>query len=280
MITNLYWDGRDKYGETIGYQLGERKINWLPEYLRQSKKSRGYVFAVKSLGQFSRALLADYDEVEHLSRKIEKELTAASFVRIKNDSGTDLLIDISDGRRKPRADHDGSQHRPGSGLNIPVGEVLISPVMGKSEGVAVIDLEFFDEEKRKTVKVDKPIKITFQKGLIKSVTGGAAARRFKEIIACAEKVSKNPIELKNCRSVSEFAIGVNRRIGSKNNQPVGDLLLDEKIYGTCHIAFGSSYNNDPAPFHSDFIFSRPEIFLGDKHGHFKLICKNRRLYVQ
>lgn len=279
VITNLYWDGRDEYGETAGYQLGERKIHWLPEYLKQSKKSRGFVFTVKSLGDFSRALLADYDEVKRLSLRLERELKAASFVRIKNDLGTDLLIDINDKSRKPKADYDGTQDQPGSGLNIPTGEVLISPVMRKTEGVAVIDLEFYDEERRETVKIDRAIRIIFRNGLIKSIFGGKAARRFKEIIACSEKQAKNLTEKRNCRSVSEFAIGINRKIGTKNNQPVGDLLLDEKIYGTGHIAFGSSYDNDPAPYHSDFIFSRPEIYLGDKHRNFKLICKNRQLYV-
>ncbi len=268
-ITNLYSDSDEKSAET-----------WYPRKLQLEKKSRGFWFNVKSLPEFTKAINIDYQRLSRDSQKVVHTLKQARAVHISDHYGTNLTIDISDPRRSPVADCDGTQDKPGSGLNIPMGEVLISPVMGKTKGVAFIDLEFFDEFNVKTIKVDRPIKITFKNGLIDKIKGGTAAQRLKQIISRAEKLAPKdkPEQKRNCRAISEFAVGVNREICSHGKKPLFDLLFDEKIAGTAHIAFGSSYDGDEAPFHSDFIFSQPTVTLISGQGK-KTICRGGKLVI-
>lgn len=269
-ITNLYRDGDENTNET-----------WYPRKLQLEKKSRGFWFKVNSLPEFTQAINIDYQRLTKDSQTIALYLKKAIKIHIADKNGTNLTIDISDPKRLPVADCDGTQNKAGSGLNIPMGEVLISPIMTKTTGVAYIDREYFDEFTVKTIKIDQPIKITFKNGLIDQIDGGKAANLFREIINQAEKmVPKNKPEQKsNCRSVSEFAIGINKEICNHGKTPIYDLLFDEKIAGTAHIAFGSSYDGDNAPFHSDLIFSQPKITAIFKNGSKKILCQNGQLMI-
>lgn len=263
IITNLYYDGCNAYQSA--------RYGWYPNYLKFARKSRGYFFEVNNLSQFSFALNTDYLQVKKVSQKIGQALNSAFYIKIKDRLGTDLIIDISDKSRRAKADCDGSQNQPGSGLNFPVGEVLITPIIGKTKGIAYIDLEFYDEPKRQTNVVDKPIKLLFKNGFVSKICGGRSAKRLNQIVQ-SFRYQYRP-------AVSEFAFGVNEKITKRNNKPVGDILIDEKIYGTCHIALGESYENDPAPYHIDLIFSQPEVYLGDKNMSFSLVCRNNKILL-
>jgi aminopeptidase len=82
------------------------------------------------------------------------------------------------------------------------------------------------------------------------------------------------------RYFGEFAIGLNPRITS----PIGDVMFDEKILGSFHLALGNSYKNafngNKSDLHCDFIsiqtpdYGGGEIWFDDmmiqKNGHFVL----------
>jgi leucyl aminopeptidase (aminopeptidase T) len=69
-------------------------------------------------------------------------------------------------------------------------------------------------------------------------------------------------KLKNARNIAEFGIGMNPKATIK-----GATIIDEKVKGTCHIAFGSSFairGKVKAAVHWDSIIIMPTIFFDDE----------------
>jgi leucyl aminopeptidase (aminopeptidase T) len=62
-------------------------------------------------------------------------------------------------------------------------------------------------------------------------------------------------------TVEKFVIGINH--GTKI---IGNMLLDEKVEGTIHFAFGDSYNigKSNSNFHTDLLIKNPSIFADGK----------------
>jgi leucyl aminopeptidase (aminopeptidase T) len=55
------------------------------------------------------------------------------------------------------------------------------------------------------------------------------------------------------------------------------MLEDEKVYGTCHFALGSNYDEDaPALIHLDGLVSRPTIYTETEEGKKELVMKEGR----
>ena len=63
--------------------------------------------------------------------------------------------------------------------------------------------------------------------------------------------------------LGEFGIGTNHRV----YKPMGDNLLDEKIFGSIHLALGEnrSYGgNNASSLHWDMIMLSPSVYLNDE----------------
>jgi leucyl aminopeptidase (aminopeptidase T) len=59
----------------------------------------------------------------------------------------------------------------------------------------------------------------------------------------------------NARNLGELGIGLNTEA-----RITGNMLEDEKVYGTCHFAIGSNYDEDaPAMIHLDGLVKNPTI---------------------
>jgi leucyl aminopeptidase (aminopeptidase T) len=76
--------------------------------------------------------------------------------------------------------------------------------------------------------------------------------------------------IQNSRNLGELGIGLN-----KNAKIVGNMLEDEKVYGTCHIAIGSNYDDDAkALIHLDGLIKAPTITVKYEDGSEKTIMKD------
>jgi len=67
---------------------------------------------------------------------------------------------------------------------------------------------------------------------------------------------------KNARNVAEFGIGTNDKA-----KIIGNILQDEKVMGTCHIAFGNNSAMGGKVYsevHVDTILERPTIIIDGK----------------
>jgi hypothetical protein len=67
---------------------------------------------------------------------------------------------------------------------------------------------------------------------------------------------------RNARNLGELGIGLNRMA-----EIVGNMLEDEKVYSTCHIAIGANYDDDAkAMIHLDGLIKLPTIIARNSDG--------------
>lgn len=159
-------------------------------------------------------LTADYTEISELTRKIADMLRKTRVVEVTTPSGTNLRMVIEG--REPISDI-GLYHNPGDWGNLPAGEACLAPVEGTTNGVLVID------HMGEIVKT--PLKITVENGWAKNFVG-ADAFRLKSILEKADP---------NAYNIAELGIGTNRKA-----RLTGEVLEDEKVLGTVHIALGDN----------------------------------------
>ncbi len=186
---------------------------------------------------FKRTIDIDYKKLRKEGKKLKKKLEKASKARIKTSSGTNLNLKLSN---KVIPDL-GQINEPGTYGNLPTGEVFTAPDKKEVNGKIVID-SMQDIAKPKT-------KVLVQNGEAQDVEGD---KEFKEKLWRHE----------NGRNIAEFGIGLN-----PNATLTGNILEDEKVKGTCHIAFGK--NKDfggkvDSKIHWDAILIQPDIWLDEE----------------
>lgn len=189
-----------------------------------------------------RPMIVDYEAMGDLSRKIAKKLNESSEVRITTEAGTDLTLSIKG--REALADV-GVYTEPGAFGNLPAGEAFVPPVEGTANGTLVVDGAMAAIGKLAT-----PLTLTIEAGKATKVQGGEEAERLKEILENADK---------NATNIAEFGIGTNPKA-----ELTGNVLEDEKVLGTIHIALGDNINFGgyvESSCHLDGIVNAPTVYL-------------------
>jgi leucyl aminopeptidase (aminopeptidase T) len=166
-----------------------------------------------------RTMTADYSEVNRRSKALAELLTAGSVVHITSDKGTDVTLGI-EGRQGLQ--DDGDLKGPGSFGNLPAGEGFIAPVEGTTEGRVVFDGSVVPFASI----LEHPITVEVRGGYAEEFSGpqGAEWRSRMEPFG------------KEAFNVAELGIGTNEKA-----KLTGNILEDEKIIGTIHIAFGDNH---------------------------------------
>jgi len=198
------------------------------------------------------AMLADYHEVSRLTHKVADLLTEASEARVSTPAGTDLVLDISGREACPDT---GIFHNPGDWGNLPAGEAFIAPVEGKARGRIVVDGSMVDT-------LLATIKIEVEDGRATRISGRPASRLIKMLGEAGPKAC----------NLAEFGIGTNPKA-----RLIGNVLEDEKVLGTCHVAFGDNSTfggRVRAGIHVDGILLRPTIKLDGR-----IIAEKGRLEI-
>ncbi len=160
---------------------------------------------------FFRSVLQDWDMEAVRYRKLRDALVGSREVRIVG-AGTDLSLSVEGRVWLCDEGH----------INMPGGEVYTSPVEDSVEGT----ISFENPGVLAGVLIDG-IVLQFRHGAVVD----AAARTNEAFLH--EVLSMDT----GARRVGEFGIGTNREIDRFTN----DILWDEKIEGTVHIALGRSY---------------------------------------
>jgi aminopeptidase len=155
--------------------------------------------------------VAAWLELRDRQAALVERLTSAREIHIEAE-GTDLTLSVagrawinSDGRR-----------------NMPSGEVFTGPVETSTEG----RIRFGIPSSPRGVEV-AGIELEFREGVVVS----ARAERGDEVLQAALATDDG------ARRLGELGIGTNPGI----DRPVGQILFDEKIGGTVHLALGRSY---------------------------------------
>jgi leucyl aminopeptidase (aminopeptidase T) len=166
-----------------------------------------------------RTMGADYKAVKRRSDAIAKLLTDGKEVHISSSQGTDVIFSIEG--RNGLSDN-GDLTEPGAFGNLPAGEGFIAPVEGMTNGRLV-----FDGSVWPIGRLEAPLIVDIEGGYARSFSG-SAGERFRSIL------DRHGSE---AFAVAELGIGTNEAATL-----TGNVLEDEKIMGTIHVAFGDNHS--------------------------------------
>ena len=193
-----------------------------------------------------RALNVDYKKMHQRISKISDVIDKGNIVRVLSKKGTDLEFSIK--KRKAHGRTSGIFIEKGKYGNLPDGESFVAPVEGSANGVYVVDGSLGS-----VGKVDKPVKVFVSEGYVVKVEGGKAAKKLLELLNAAGKKARN---------IAEFGIGTNDKAIIS-----GNMLEDEKVMGTCHIALGNNSGfggKVEVGLHIDGLIKKPDVFVDGK----------------
>ena len=254
--------GKDLWALKKPYLVKGKRIDSAFQYLIAAGKARSFWSPSVTVDMFCRTVPVDYNLMKRDCRAVAKVLDRAEGVRITTGKGMDLFIGLKG--RKAKSD-DGDFSKAGKGGNLPAGEVFISPALGKSKGTIVFDGSISTDGDAIVIK--RPIVAEVRNGFVTAITGGPDAEKFAAAVQrgadrVASFVKEGKLQakdsgayVKNAFNLGELGIGLNRAA-----RIIGNVLEDEKVFRTCHIAIGSNYDNDaPALIHFDGIIKEPTI---------------------
>lgn len=254
--------GKDRWALKKPYIWRRKKLNHIFNYLLEKKKIRAFWSPSITEDMYRKTVPLNYEELRKTCEKVARVLSRSEEIRITSSKGTDITIGV---RKRKAMKDDGDFKMPGSGGNLPCGEVFISPEIGNSEGKIVFDGSIAID--RDEIIIKNPIECHVKEGFVRKIIGSSEAKRLKDAVKRGEKmpfklleekkVSKSLAQImsENATHLGEFGIGLNPKA-----RIVGNMLEDEKVYGTCHIALGSNYDEDaPAMIHFDGLIKKPTI---------------------
>lgn len=200
---------------------------------------------------FLEAISVPAKRLRKIGLAIKKKWDKATELRVKTPAGTDLVIDVS-GREAVA--NIAEYHEPGKGGNMPAGEVYIAPNdLTKVNGILVIDGSLRTDEG--SFLADEPLVITIKEGRIVNVEG-KYAQQVEKTFERFELRAKYPERI---RILSEIAIGINPAAVL-----LGSMIIDEKVQGTGHVAFGSNHwfgGEIKTIYHGDMVFKNPTFYV-------------------
>ena len=184
-------------------------------------------------------MTADYYKVNEIAIALNEKLEKAEIIRVVTDSGTDITFDLEGCKWYMDT---GICHEKGCSSNLPAGELYIAPK--DANGIFVVDgsMSGFGI-------LDSPLEFRVEKRYVTDIKGKHAGKLNSILDKVGEKA----------RNIAEFGIGINPEA-----KLIGNVLEDEKVGGTVHIALGdnSTFGGDViAGIHLDGIIRNPEIFV-------------------
>ncbi len=273
--------GKDKTSIKEPIKAGDNTYDHYFNYLLGEKKSRSFWSPSVTLDIFKRSVPVDYAKLRDECARIKEVLDRGEVVHIDAPSGTNLDIGIRG--RKARSD-DGKFSEPGSGGNLPAGETFISPELASSRGKILFDGSIASD--KGIIIIKKPIECEVDAGLVTGIHGGDEAAKLRDTIQRARertaefvdqgKLPKEELDhyMTNTANLGELGIGLNHKATM-----IGNMLEDEKVYGTCHIAIGANYDNDAkALIHLDGLIRSPTITVIGPNFQ-EIIMKDGKLVI-
>jgi len=187
----------------------------------------------------SGGITADCRKLNDIALVWNRRLTNIRKVRVISDIGTDITFDLEGCTWMMDT---GMCHEKGSSSNLPAGEMYIAPK--DANGIFVVDgsLSGFG-------LLDSPIRITVRNRYVTSIKGEQADKLEAMLYMVGDAA----------RNIAELGIGINPEA-----KLIGNVLEDEKVGGTVHIALGdnSCFGGDViAGIHLDGIIKKPVLFL-------------------
>jgi leucyl aminopeptidase (aminopeptidase T) len=183
----------------------------------------------------------DLDLLRARSHALSALLDDADQAHVTCPRGTDLRLDLSG--RRGLAD-DGDLTTPGAFGNLPCGEGFVSPAGGEgtmaTRSIASLGLV-----------QGHPAHLTIEGGRLTKATGPEGER----LLAMLQDAGEHGTNL------AELGVGTNDKA-----RLTGNILEDEKMLGTVHVAFGASAGiggTVDVPIHLDAMVTDATLTIGD-----------------
>jgi leucyl aminopeptidase (aminopeptidase T) len=176
--------------------------------------ARGATLPGVTEDMLARLMACDFPTMAARSRRVAELLTNAEEAHVTCPRGTDLTLDL--GGRDAIAD-DGDLSADGAFGNLPCGEGFISPLAGRGTILAATLATLGLPEER--------VRLTVENGRLTEAAGDWGAR-WTALMDAADTQGRN---------LAELGVGTNERATL-----TGNILEDEKMLGTVHVAFGAS----------------------------------------
>ena len=176
--------------------------------------ARGATMPEVTEDMLARVMAVDFETMAARSDAVAAVLAQAAEARVTCPRGSDLRLDLRDRVGMP---DDGKLTSPGAFGNLPCGEAYIAPRAGEGTIVAasLAPLGLTDE----------PATLVVRDGRIAEAQGGLGPEYLALLQAHGEPGT----------NLAELGVGTNERATL-----TGNVLEDEKILGTVHVAFGAS----------------------------------------
>jgi len=162
----------------------------------------------------ARLMAADFPLMAARSRAVAELLSEADGAHVTCPRGTDLTLDL---RGRAGIADDGDLTAPGAFGNLPCGEGFASPLTGEGTVVAATLASLG--------LPDAPVELTVRDGRL-AAAAGEWGERWTALMDAAGEQGRN---------LAELGVGTNDRA-----RLTGNILEDEKMLGTVHVAFGAS----------------------------------------
>jgi leucyl aminopeptidase (aminopeptidase T) len=202
--------------------------------------ARGATLPGVTEDMLARLMACDFPLMAARSRGVAELLSGADEARVTCPRGTDLTLDL---RGREGIADDGDLSTPGAFGNLPCGEGFISPVGGQgtlhAATLAGLGLP------------DAPVELTVRDGRLADAAGEWGAR-WTALMDGAGELGRN---------LAELGVGTNERA-----RLTGNILEDEKMLGTVHVAFGASAGiggTVSVPVHLDCLVEEATLDIGD-----------------
>jgi len=202
--------------------------------------ARGATMPGVTADLLARLMGVDFDAMATRCHALARLLEEAGEAHLTCARGTDLRIDL---RGRNGIADDGDLSARGAFGNLPCGEGFVAPAGGEGT-LAASSLPG-------PGIVEEPVLLTVRDGRLAEADGSRAAAEY-----LAQLDAHGPLG----RNLAELGIGTNDRATL-----TGNILEDEKILGTAHVAFGASAaigGNVTVPVHLDVVVLEPSLRIG------------------
>jgi leucyl aminopeptidase (aminopeptidase T) len=189
----------------------------------------------------ARVMSADLEGLRRRGRAIADVLDAGSEARLTCANGSDLRMVLEGRTAIPDA---GELTAPSAFGNLPCGEGFISPDDRATEGTLVIDGSIAG-----IGLVSEPVRMTVREGRLTEASGPEGAALLDLLLPHGEEAT----------TIAELGIGTNEKA-----QLTGNIIEDEKLLGTAHVAFGASQaigGRVQVPVHLDCVVMKPTVIV-------------------
>jgi leucyl aminopeptidase (aminopeptidase T) len=201
--------------------------------------ARGATLPGVTADMLARLMSVDFDLMTRRSRAVAELLSDEHEARVTCPRGTELTLDL---RHRSAIADDGDITLPGAFGNLPCGEGFIAPHGGEGR--------LFASSLPGHGLADEAIALTVERGRLARAEGPVGEAFFDSL----ERHGRDGLNL------AELGVGTN-----EHATLIGNVLEDEKVLGTIHVAFGASAGiggSVSVPVHLDVVVLDASLQIG------------------